>query len=146
MAEYCTIDHLREVIPQAQIVQLTDDADEGEASEAVLADTLESAQAIVDGYLRTRYASQVPLTTAPNLVKVLTRDVWALQVWQRRGEGGIPESIRDAYDTALSTLRQIADGKVSIGLESSAQAAGIYRGNKTAKDRVFDAHGLRGFR
>ena len=121
-------------LPNADLVQLTDDERAGVVNSARVDEAIGYADELIDGYLRGRYT--LPLSSVPGLIKNLSKDIAVHRLYSRR-KADIPEKIGAQFKNALKLLEQIQKGVVSIGVESASQGAGNYKGNKAVTDRVF---------
>ncbi|WP_429885376.1 gp436 family protein [Geoalkalibacter halelectricus] len=116
---YCTQAQMVERFGEQLVIQLTDRDHAGEINEAVLAAAMADAAAEIDMYLAGRYTlplSSVPLTLT-RLACILTRDVLAT------GSDVSDERWSKQADDARKLLREIAGGKVSLGVDALAQGA-----------------------
>jgi phage gp36-like protein len=115
---YCTQAQMIERFGEALVVQLTDREHVGAVDGAVLDAAMADASAEIDMYLAGRYAlplSSVPLTLT-RLACILTRDVLAT------GSDVSDERWSRQADDARKLLREIASGKVSLGVDALAQS------------------------
>ncbi|WP_337840511.1 DUF1320 domain-containing protein [Rheinheimera sp.] len=111
---YCSLPELRTRFGADEVNQLIDP--DGSGPQDAIADAeLTSASATIDSYLAGRYA--LPLSVVPlKLVEVcanLTR--YALH------RNAVPELVKERYQDAIKWLRDVADGKASLGISSSAE-------------------------
>lgn len=143
---YCTLDDLKKSIPEANIIQLTDDTGTGGAIDQTKVDeAIAYAGQLIDGYLRGRYS--LPLNPVPELIKHLSVDLAVFHLYSRRFELEMPESMMAKYKNAIKLLEQIQKGLVTLGIETEdkGHSAGTYKGNKTAEDRIFSKSRLNQF-
>lgn len=106
---YCTLEDLRNLIPEGELAQLTGETGEM-ADEAVVAAALAQADAQIDAYIGGRYA--VPLNPAPPLVKGLAADLALYHLYSRRSVA--PPVRQKKYDAALFFLKEISAGEASL--------------------------------
>lgn len=150
---YCTLKDILNVIPEKELVNLTNDnpsvsscVDE-QRFEAVSKD----ADSLINGYLRARYT--LPLKDVPRTITQIAIDICAYRLYLRRPQK-IPEHITKNYDRAKEILSDIQKGKFVIETpsenpEKDVQAVkSVYRVNKTREDKIFtdsvlNAFGLR---
>ncbi|MFA7465577.1 MAG: DUF1320 domain-containing protein [Syntrophales bacterium] len=150
---YSALTDLKKLLPEETIIQLTDDenlkpvaidpanpqhaAIIGRVNEAITA-----ADAEIDGYCGTKYS--VPFTTIPRLVVGLSVEIAIYYLYARRA---IPEDVQKRYERAVSRLKDIARGLVSLGVEPppAATSTGGSESNKPVNDRVFTRDKMRGF-
>jgi phage gp36-like protein len=133
---------LEERFGTAEIVRLTDRADPptGVIDPVVVARALADAEAEVNGYIASRYT--LPLEIVPEILKRMTCDVARYLLY----DDVAPDQIRDRYKDAVSLLKGIADGKVSLGLVTAPAVQG--ETNTLAartKDKTFSKDALDGF-
>jgi phage gp36-like protein len=136
---YCTQADIEAVIPEAELIQLTDDTvppfmvDAAKISAAIAA-----AGELIDGYISSRY--QLPLTNCPALVKRISVDLAVYEIFMRRKKRAVPETVQKTYDNAMRLLNAIAGGKVTLGSTSAglpAQSSAVDTVQFSAADRVF---------
>lgn len=135
---YCTLDDIKDHIPEKNIVQLTDDEDLGVIDQAKVDNAIATADIIIDGYLRGRYA--LPLSNpVPGLIKTLSVNLAIFHLYSRRLELEMPEAMISRYKNALKVLEQIQKGIVTLGIETAetGPGQGYYKTSKTSDDRVF---------
>jgi phage gp36-like protein len=141
---YCTQTDIESAIPAATVIQLTDDSGSGAADADIVADAIAKADAIIDGYCAVKYS--VPLSPVPAVIKGLSVDIAIKNLYARKVEE-MPAARKDAYDNAISFLKDVSRGLVSLGVdpEPEASSQGSPETNKTASDRIFTRESLRGF-
>lgn len=135
---YCTLDDLKDQIPETNIIQLTDDEGLGVVNQSRVDKAITTADSVIDGYLRGRYT--LPLSTVPELVKTIAIDITVYKLYERRLELEMPEAMSNRYKNATKLLDQIQKGLVKLGIESpdTGPGQGNYKTNKTAEDRTFN--------
>lgn len=115
---YCTQAQMVERFGEQLVTQLTDRENLGAVNGPVLEAAMADAAAEIDMYLAGRYVlplSSVPLTLT-RLACILTRDVLAT------GSDVSDERWSKQADDARKLLREIAGGKVSLGVDALAQS------------------------
>ncbi len=139
---YCDQAQMVERFGEQVVLQLTDRAGAGVIDAAVLGAAIADASAEIDMYLAGRYAlplSTVPLTVA-RLACVLTRDVLAT------GSDVSDERWSRQADDARKLLREIAAGKVSLGVDALAQdPAGEDGAQMVSGGRIWNRDESKGF-
>lgn len=122
------------------MVELTDTgpAPSGQVDAVVASQALADADALIDGYIGSRYT--LPLATVPELLKVIACD---LARYRLMGERPI-EEVRQRYEDATAWLGKIAEGKYGLGLDSSNETVpeGDDGPQTHANRRVFDKRKL----
>jgi phage gp36-like protein len=139
---YATQQQLIDRFGAATLVSLTDRAavSTGTIDTAVVNAALTSTDAVIDGYLSSRYA--LPLVTIPALVQ----DV-ALAVAIYKLHAYAPDPKIDAdYKDAMRTLRDIASGAVRLTVAGNTPAeTGTSGAQITDRERPLTAENLKGF-
>jgi len=108
-------------IPAITLTRLTNDDPEADSpDEAVLAAGIENVEELVDGYLRGRY--ELPFVEVPSMVRGLAVNVLRHELYLRRPDGAVPETVQVAYASAVKVLEQIRDGRVTLGIAQGSQA------------------------
>ncbi|MEW5804315.1 MAG: DUF1320 domain-containing protein [bacterium] len=141
---YSSIDDLKKIIPEQKLIQLTDDENLGTINQDRITEAIKDADSEIDTYCEKLY--EVPFSPVPQIIKKLSVDITAFNAYSRRPEVvEIPETINARYVNAISLLRRIADGTVSIGnLQQSAPEDS--KGEVlTAGGQVFTRDSLKGF-
>lgn len=108
---YATIADITNQLDDAILIQLTDDANTGEYSEAVVARAIEDADSEIDGYVGSRY--RVPMNPVPPVLRKLSADIAIYNLYSRRQ--GAPEHRDRRYQDAIRFLESVAKGDVSLG-------------------------------
>lgn len=142
---YCTLEDIKKAIPEANIIQLTDDEGLGVVNQERVDEAIAYAEELIDGYLRGRYT--VPLSPVPELIKRLSVDMAVFHLYSRRFELVMPESMLQRRKEIIRLLEHIQKGNVSLGIESldTGPGQGYYKTNKTAEDRMFSKNCLKAF-
>ena len=139
---YCTLDDIKTSISEEIIIQLTDDDNVGVINLDNVNQAIKKADAEVDGYCATKYS--VPFVVVPPIVNMLSTEISIYYLYKRRT---IPEEVAKSYDKAISRLRDIARGTLSLGVDPppAASTSGGAESNKSVNDRVFTRGSMRGF-
>ncbi len=140
---YTTLPQITARIGEPMLILLTDrDAvPTGRVDTAVVTAAQAEADALIDGYLATRYA--LPLATTPAIVAAiaLAITVYKLHVTEPQ------ENITRDYQDAMKQLAEIGRGNIVLtdvaGLESAAKAGSGVQTND--RERPFTPENLRGF-
>lgn len=119
MAGYCTIPELVDRYSERMLLDLSDRGDMAAAAiDAALFDrAIADADALIDGYLKVRYA--LPLTIVPRLVKDLSLRISIYYAHAHVAE----QKIKDDYEAALKTLREISGGTIRLDVEGAEPPA-----------------------
>ncbi len=137
---YSTLEDIEKALPEANIIQLTDDEGLGVVNQERVSDAIQYADQLIDGYLRGRYT--LPLNPVPTLIKKLSIDLAVFHLYARRFEIEMPPSMMDRYKNAIKLLEQIQKGLISLGIESIETLQAHYETNKTEDDRLFSKEEL----
>jgi len=145
---YCTIDDILQDYSQTDILQLVNDENETEtdidltngtniATARILAQ-ITAADDEIDGYLRSRYT--LPLTSIPQRVKQISKDIAIYNLHKRRLRTQMPDSIIALYKMDIAELDRIQKGFVILDINSSSAievANAEIVTNKRKQDRMF---------
>ena len=142
---YCSSSDIESYVSTPTLIQLTNDDGGDVINDTVTQEAIVYASTLIDGYLRGRYT--LPLDTQFPLLKILCIDIAVYRLYSRRMRDEMPEVIENAYKNALSTLRDIQKGILSLQaendlLESSGFNPQEYKTNKDLIDRLFNRHKL----
>lgn len=134
---YCTLAQLADRYSTAMLVGLSDRDGEApdEPDAALFARVIADADALIDGYLKVRYA--LPLASTPRLVTDLSQRV---AVYYAHGQVA-PDKIRKDYEDALKTLRDVAAGLIRLdvaGAEPAPSGAAEVRTNEPHRPMTAD--------
>lgn len=143
MSNYIVQADLLSRVSNAQLIQLTDDAQSGSVDATKVTQSIDEAESEADGYLATRHS--VPLSSPiPQLVKTLSVDIAIYKLYSRRQR--VPESVQKAYDAAIKKLEGIAKGLITLGIDPPpAESSKATQGETIGPDRVFDRDKLENF-
>ena len=138
--DYCTIDDIETHTSTPTLIQLTSDDGQEVVDRVVAQEAILYSSTIIDGYLRGRYS--LPLNTHFPLLRILAIDLSIHRLYTRRMRDEIPEVIENNYKNAISTLKDIQKGVISLQSENdSFETAGFnaeeYKTNKSIIDRLF---------
>jgi phage gp36-like protein len=138
---YSTLTDIEDVIPQAFVVQLTNDTGGATVDQAKVDKAISDADELIDGFLRGRYT--LPLSSLPNLVRKFSVDIAVFNLYSRRPELETPENVVTRYKDALKLLEQIQKGLVTLGIAGAqTPEPGEFKTNKTEEDRIFNKETL----
>ena len=138
--EYCTIEDIETQTSTPTLIQLTSDDGQEAVNRVVALEAVLYSSTLIDGYLRGRYS--LPLNTHFPLLRILAIDLSIYRLYTRRMRNEMPEVIETAYKNAISTLRDIQKGVISLQaendlLETSSFNAQEYKTNKSILDKLF---------
>ena len=138
--DYCTIEDIETQTSTPTLIQLTSDDGQEVVDRVVAQEAILYSSTIIDGYLRGRYS--LPLNTHFPLLRILAIDLSIHRLYSRRMRDEMPEVIENNYKNAISTLKDIQKGVISLQSENdSLETAGFnaeeYKTNKSIIDRLF---------
>jgi phage gp36-like protein len=137
---YCNLEDIRQVILDAELIQLTDDARSGIINESRVGQAIASADAEIDGYCAARYT--VPFSPIPPIIKKCSVDIAVYNLHARKAMS-IPEARQVRYDNAVRILKDIASATVSLEEDVAAEEGGV---DYSAPDeKIFTLDKLKGF-
>lgn len=119
---YATVEELIAAVPDPDLLAQATGTEEPD--EAALERALIDASAKIDGYLGSRYS--LPLPTLPPVLRTYCIDIALYGLLNFRALGDL-EDVRMRYKDAISFLKDLIRGEVSLGLpeDTQAPAAGI---------------------
>ncbi len=140
MTDYCTIEDIETQTSTPALIQLTCDENNEEVNRVVALEAILYSSAIINGYLRGRYS--LPLDTHFPLLRILAIDISIYRLYSRRMRNEMPEVIETAYKNAISTLKDIQKGTITLEsendlFETSGFSASEYKTNKDILDKLF---------
>lgn len=130
---YSTAVDLKNYMPEAQLLQLTDDNDVDSIDVEKLDDAIRRADDLIDGYLRGRY--ELPLPTVPSLIQDLSTRLAVYFLYKRALYVMMPESVKDEYKDSSGVLEKIQKGKISPFATSKEPI--FFKSSKAASDRIW---------
>lgn len=138
--DYCTIEDIETQTSSPTLIQLTSDDGQESINRAVAHEAILYSSTLIDGYLRGRYT--LPLNTHFPILRILAVDLSIHRLYSRRMRNEMPEVIETAYKNAISTLRDIQKGIITLQsendlFESSGFNALEYKTNKNILDKLF---------
>ncbi len=139
MYYYCTISNIETQISTATLIQLTSDDNQNEIDRTVAEEAILYASTVIDGYLRGRYS--LPLNTRFPLLRVIAMDIAIYRLYSRRMRNEMPEVISENYKNAVSLLKDIQKGTLSLETDPESDlnsSVSDFKINKEFKDRIFN--------
>jgi len=127
---YSDVSDIRKLIPETDLIQLTDDDGVGVVDQDILYEAIDQADREIDAYLGARYP--VPLDPVPELIRNLSAQ---MAVWHLYGRRNLMSEVWESrYKNAIRLLDLIRRGEIAIGAtagETSSPSAGVrYAGNE----------------
>ncbi len=114
MGNYIAKADILKQLPEADLIQLTDDDDTGSVNDAIVDGAITDSEGEVDGYLASRYST--PVTPVPNIVKAFTVDIAIHRLYGRRQ--GATEDIEKRYNNAIRFFKNVSTGVVTLGVDA----------------------------
>ena len=144
---YSTIDDIRALLPEDELLRLTDDEGLGSVDTARVDEAIARADADIDSYCGGRYS--VPVSPVPQLLKKISVDLAVYDLYSR-AVISMPEARGRRHRDALRQLEGIAKGLATLGTSETPEQAESRSGaetNKPADTNVFsrDKLGVMGF-
>jgi phage gp36-like protein len=139
MPAYATLADLLDRFPEAELIQLTDDAGAGSVDQARIDRALTAASATIDGYLAAQY--QLPLARVPDNVIDICCDIARFKLWRTTP----PENVEKANAAALKTLEQISKGVIKIDAGMREQPARDGAIVVEGGERIFGRDSMKGY-
>lgn len=138
---YASLEDLIERAGELEILQIADRDHDGAADPDVIDAALVHANNIVNGYIGAKYT--LPLATTPDLVRT-----WSVSIARYfLHRNGAPDHIEADYKTAISALKDVARGLISIPDATGAvpaASAGVHMAS--IPDQVFSPQILKGWK
>lgn len=139
---YSTVADLKLLLPEEELLQLTDDEGAGVLNEARAIEAIDQADREIDGYAGV--ARTVPLSPVPGLIGNLSAKMAVYHLFCRRSR--VPEVWQGHYDNAVRLLTRIAEGKLTLGAAPGESAVPeSARPASVTVDRIFTAEAMDGF-
>jgi phage gp36-like protein len=113
---YCTLEDIRGHVPEARLVEITDDTNPnatGSVNEAVVDKAIAESSNVIDAYIGKRF--KLPLPGIPSVLRTICIDLSIYNLYERVTELNVSDGMQLRYKNAVSLLKDIADGKASIG-------------------------------
>lgn len=140
---YSTIDDIRKLLPEQELIALTDDEALGVVNQGRVDEAIAQADAEVDSYCAVRYS--VPVAPVPALLRKFSVDIALYSLYSRAVQSA-PEVRAERYRATVRQLEGISKGTLTLGVEEAeaADSSGAET-NKTEDTSVFTRKGMEGF-
>lgn len=132
---YTTLVNLKKYIPPEIIRQLTDDSGSGVIDEAIVDELIDMSQTFIDGFLQGRYPAEMGDADVPAMITDICTKVTAYNLYRRKLQLTLPETIMEDYKFAVKQLTKIQEGKISPF--ATANEPLVVVGNKTSTTRDY---------
>jgi phage gp36-like protein len=132
---YTNITNLRKYMPPETIRQLTDDSGSGVIDTDIVDEMIDQAQKFIDGFLQGRYPADMDDADVPAMITDICTKLTAYNLYRRKLQLTLPETISKDYSLCVKTLNKIQEGKISPF--PTANEPAVIVGNKVATDRDY---------
>jgi len=139
---YCTQDDLLQQITEAELIELTDDAEADAVDADVVTRAIADADATIDTYCQGRYT--VPLSPVPAMIRAVSVDMAIYNLLSRKNEE-VPKTRAERNHNALRFLERVADGKIQLGAASPAPANTEHAVDIDSGTRIFTRDKMSGY-
>jgi len=139
---YCSQSDLEKRIDPQLLRALSDDDADGLADEAVINAAIADADALIDTYLRARYA--VPFDPVPEAVRSISAAVAIYFLLTRRREI-VPDEHQKRYESAVRLLDRLARGEIALDAGQASASSHLPQSTREADERTFDDDSLESF-
>lgn len=116
---YCTVSQVLAAMDPVSMSQLTDDVSASEITKERIEEAITAADAEIDSYLG--MVTTLPLSTIPVLLGRIAVQIALYHLFLRRNQGQYREV---EYQNCRAWLKDIASGKVTLGLPATAAPTG----------------------
>ena len=113
---YCTYEDIQGHIPEARLVEVTDDLAPnatGEVKVAIVEKAIKESSTLIDSYVRKRFPR--PFQSVPEVLRMVCVDLSIYNLYERVTELNITDGMKLRYN-AIKLLIRIADGQQDIGV------------------------------
>ena len=131
--QYFTQLEVQNYVGEENLVNLTDDDDDGAVDAAVFNTIRKNVQEEIDGYCEGRY--DVPFSQVPRLIKIIAIRLFIAELYKRRTLE-LPESVEQDLTNARRNLEMISKGQIALTASSS---------NKSSSSKIQYSNGQRRF-
>jgi len=137
---YCDLEDLKKQVPEAVLVELTDDERLGTVNTGRVDRAIEDAADLINSYAASRYP--IPFNPVPGVIRKIAVDIALYNLFSRRGydEDTADKSVLDRYKGAVNFLEHLAKGLVTIGAGQPAAEGGAVL---QSGGRVFSRESMR---
>lgn len=115
---YCTYEDIQGHIPEARLVEVTDDLApnaSGEVKVAIVEKAIKESSTLIDSYVRKRFPR--PFQSVPEVLRMVCVDLSIYNLYERVTELNITDGMKLRYDNAIKLLIRIANGEQDIGVD-----------------------------
>ena len=113
---YCTADDIKKRIPEARLIELTDDTQTETIDADNISAAIEAADDEIDSWCQGRY--DTPFSPVPGIIKTMSINIAIYNLFARQQI--TDDAVEKRYDNAIKILQNVAMGKIEIGLSSGS--------------------------
>lgn len=135
---YATVDDLLELLPEEELIGLTDDEDLGVVHTGRVDAALETASVTIDGYIAGRYS--LPFAAVPAMLTVLCVGIAGHLLYIRRNRTSEPWEKQ--HDNAIRFLEKVGSGQLSLGTAEPAGTGTTESLSVSAPEALFGSEEL----
>jgi phage gp36-like protein len=139
---YCTQENILDRIDEAALIQLTDEAGEGEIDDDKVTAAIADADATIDAYCQGRYT--LPLSPVPPKITQISVDIAVYNLYSH-SDLEMPEVRKERNKEAVRFLEKVAAGTISLGASTPAQANTDNAVSMDSNARIFTRSKMDGF-
>jgi len=137
---YIDLSILSKYIDSEELIRLTDDTNSGIIDENKIDIAIKNASNELESYLRDIYNEPLP-DNLPGELESILADITIFNLYKRRMQLNMPDSIVSIYKDAIDKLEKIRKGIITISINKKDQS-GFIKINKTENDRIFSKDNL----
>lgn len=133
---YCTQGDIEKRIPEAVLIDLTDDDGIGAVASDAVDAAIADADEEIDAFLAIRYS--MPFDATPAMVLRLSADLTVCNLYARRAHLDLPKQWETRCAQARRMLEKLADGRMALDVpEPATDSDGGVETIAASSDRVF---------
>lgn len=139
---YATLADLQRAYGEELLHILADRDGGGSLDTEAVDQALASASAMIDGYLGGRYT--VPVSPIPPILATYAVDIAVYNL--ASGPGLMTDDRRERYKDAIRFLERVADGKITLGVNTPPPAAASTSlPDISSATKIFDRESMKGY-
>ncbi|MCW8857702.1 MAG: DUF1320 family protein [Kangiella sp.] len=108
---YAVLEDMVKRFGEQELIDLTDRAATGSIDEVVVAQALDDASAIIDGYLGSRY--KLPLPSTPSIVVPMCCDIARYYLYDDQAT----EQVTKRYEDTIRYFKGVASGSIKLSVD-----------------------------
>jgi phage gp36-like protein len=111
--------------------------DNGQPDETKLTSAIESADDLINSYLRPVIAT-LPIDPMPPIIKQCSYDLAIYYLQPNIQYAEIPQRVKDSYDAAINFLKDVAGGKIDLLKTDTKESSNTTEIDYDVEDSIFD--------